>query len=84
MICVKAEAGNGGKLLKCSACHMAKYCSLSCQRSVWKSHKRLYKKWAKYANNTQLSCFLRSDFVRIVADDYVEENYLRFLHARRV
>jgi hypothetical protein len=39
--CGKDEAVDGGKLLKSSACHTAKYCSTSCQRSDWKSHKRL-------------------------------------------
>lgn len=42
--CGKREATDGGKLLKCSACHMTKYCCPSCQRSDWKSHKRFCKK----------------------------------------
>jgi hypothetical protein len=42
--CGKGEAVDGGKLLKCSACHVTKYCSSSCQRSDWKSHKRLCRK----------------------------------------
>jgi hypothetical protein len=42
--CGKAEALGGGKLMKCSACHITKYCSSSCQKSDWKSHKRLCKK----------------------------------------
>jgi hypothetical protein len=44
MACGKGEGVDGGKLLQCSACHTAKYCSSSCQRSHWKSHKRFCKK----------------------------------------
>jgi hypothetical protein len=42
--CGRGKGVDGGKLLQCSACHAAKYCSSSCQRSDWKRHKRLCKK----------------------------------------
>lgn len=37
--CGKVKAVNGGSLLKCGACHDAKYCSSDCQRADWKYHK---------------------------------------------
>jgi hypothetical protein len=39
--CGKGEIDGGGQLLKCSVCRTTKYCSLSCQKSDWKSHKRI-------------------------------------------
>jgi hypothetical protein len=38
--CGKQVARGGGKLLRCSACHIARYCSTSCQKSDWKKHKQ--------------------------------------------
>jgi hypothetical protein len=36
----KEEAGDGGELYKCSACHIVRYCSKSCQSRDWRSHKQ--------------------------------------------
>jgi hypothetical protein len=38
--CGNIEASSGGKLLECSACYGAKYCSTKCQREDWRNHKR--------------------------------------------
>jgi hypothetical protein len=38
-VCGKEEAAHSGRLLRCSACHIAKYCSSGCQRSDWRRHK---------------------------------------------
>ncbi|EOA85591.1 uncharacterized protein SETTUDRAFT_185075 [Exserohilum turcica Et28A] len=43
-VCGKGRSIGGGKLLKCSACHITKYCSSNCQKSDWRSHKRICKK----------------------------------------
>ncbi|KAF1844445.1 uncharacterized protein K460DRAFT_358043 [Cucurbitaria berberidis CBS 394.84] len=45
--CGKDEEAHGGKLLKCSACHEAKYCSSKCQQADWKKHKSSCKKKKK-------------------------------------
>ena len=38
--CGRGKATEGGKaLLKCSRCHLARYCSVQCQRSDWQEHK---------------------------------------------
>lgn len=37
--CGEVEASVGGKLFKCSGCHIAKYCSRDCQTRNWRSHK---------------------------------------------
>jgi len=37
--CDKVEGHNMEKTLLCSRCKMSIYCSATCQRSVWKSHK---------------------------------------------
>jgi hypothetical protein len=45
--CGSEKAANGGKLLRCSACHDAKYCSSECQQADWKGHKRCCNKQKK-------------------------------------
>ncbi len=36
----KETSANGSKLQTCARCHIAKYCSVACQRAAWKSHKK--------------------------------------------
>jgi hypothetical protein len=48
--CGKGESSGGGKLLRCSACRVAKYCSSSCQRVGWRSHKQHCGKQGKSRN----------------------------------
>ncbi len=38
--------GDGIKLMKCTACHLVKYCSVKCQKDHWKQHKKECKKRA--------------------------------------
>merc|ERR1712157_652631 len=37
--------GDCAKVLRCSVCKTATYCSAQCQKEDWKFHKRLCKKW---------------------------------------
>ncbi len=37
---------DGTKLMKCTACHLARYCSVACQKEHWPKHKRQCKKRA--------------------------------------
>jgi hypothetical protein len=39
-VCVNCGGTPEGKLLMCSLCKVARYCSLECQRSHWSDHKR--------------------------------------------
>lgn len=38
-VCAATKAKSGGVLLKCSGCHIAKYCSAECQKVHWKVHR---------------------------------------------
>ncbi len=39
--CRKENSDENAKLLTCSRCHIAKYCSIECQRADWKGHKKV-------------------------------------------
>ena len=39
--CQKNGSDGSTKLLTCSRCHIAKYCSVECQRAKWKTHKNV-------------------------------------------
>jgi hypothetical protein len=39
-VCSKEKSSSVSKLLKCSRCNVAKYCSVECQRADWKEHKK--------------------------------------------
>ena len=39
--CWKEKSDDSTKLLTCSGCHIAKYCSVECQRADWKVHKKV-------------------------------------------
>ena len=38
--CSNSKAPNGQKLKVCDRCKMAAYCSKSCQKKTWKTHKQ--------------------------------------------
>lgn len=39
--CLREEQIGGGKLLICSRCYIARYCSQQCQQQDWKEHKKI-------------------------------------------
>lgn len=48
-VCSKEGDGSGGAVLRCARCKSAEYCGRTCQRSAWKSHKRVCKFFAEHA-----------------------------------
>jgi len=49
--CCSLVASPGQKLLACSKCRMAHYCSKECQRADWKAHKKLCALSAQVTNS---------------------------------
>jgi hypothetical protein len=47
LVCGKEKKDDGSKLSYCSKCKVANYCSVDCQRSDWKKHK----KWCPLTND---------------------------------
>jgi ankyrin repeat protein len=39
LVCCHCHAAEGGRLLSCSKCYVARYCSGECQRNDWQRHK---------------------------------------------
>ena len=48
MLCASCGTAGGDdiKLMKCTACHLARYCSIKCQKDHWPKHKKECKKRA--------------------------------------
>jgi len=54
---VCGQCQNPGDLKRCSRCHLISYCSFSCQKSHWKSHKSMCKYFAKLKAGGKLENF---------------------------
>jgi hypothetical protein len=49
--CMKMEEAGGFKFLRCSACHIVRFCSRECQKKAWnqvENHKRMCGKYSKH------------------------------------
>ena len=48
MLCASCGTAGGGdiKLKRCTSCHLARYCSIKCQKDHWPKHKKACKKRA--------------------------------------
>eukprot|EP00242_Pyramimonas_sp_CCMP2087_P009533 CAMPEP_0198219528 /NCGR_PEP_ID=MMETSP1445-20131203/74813_1 /TAXON_ID=36898 /ORGANISM="Pyramimonas sp., Strain CCMP2087" /LENGTH=90 /DNA_ID=CAMNT_0043896959 /DNA_START=19 /DNA_END=288 /DNA_ORIENTATION=+ len=70
--CLSPSCQNKGSL-QCSACKVVRFCSLECQKEVWKAHKHLCKSLQQAETaaptNEQSSCLILVGMGALGSDD---------------